>query len=136
MEQITLRIPEDTLEDLEREAEEHGSTRSEYIRDVLETRREFDSEHGEGKCVPDETHEQLQEEHAELKNEHGEGECIPIEEHDELQTEVERLRREKRQVLAQREENQQLQRYVEDELTWREQSLSTRLRWWIFGKEN
>ncbi|WP_227380122.1 hypothetical protein [Haladaptatus halobius] len=52
-----------------------------------------------------------------------------------FQTELDRVHREKRHVLAQREENQELKRYVEDELTWREQPLATRLRWWIFGKE-
>ncbi|WP_227380509.1 hypothetical protein [Haladaptatus halobius] len=84
---------------------------------MLETRVEHENEHGDGECIPIDKHERLQQEH------------------DELQTEVERLRREKRQVLAQREENQELKRYVEDELSWREQTLATRLRWWIFGKE-
>ncbi|MFH5802409.1 ribbon-helix-helix protein, CopG family [Haladaptatus sp. CMAA 1911] len=134
MEQITLRIPKDTLADIEREAEEHGETRSEYIREILETRTEYDSEHGEGQCVPIETHAELQREYAELQAEHGEGECVPVEEHNELQTELDRVHREKRQVLAQREENQELKRYVEDELSWREQSLGTRLKWWVFGK--
>jgi len=40
MQQITLRIPEDTLKTLEKEADEHGVSRSEYIRDVLESREE------------------------------------------------------------------------------------------------
>lgn len=39
MEQITVRIPGDTLEDIEQEASEHGDTRSGYIRDVFEIRR-------------------------------------------------------------------------------------------------
>ena len=79
MEQITLRIPKDTLADIEREAEEHGETRSEYIREILETRTEYDSEHGEDQCVPIETHAELQREYAELQAEHGEGECVPVE---------------------------------------------------------
>lgn len=61
--------------------------------------------------------------------------------HDELQsevkdleTQVERLEREKRMILEQREENIELVRYVEDELSYREASLGTRMRWWLFGK--
>ena len=40
MEQITLRIPENTLTAVEREADEHGTSRSEHIRDVLESRND------------------------------------------------------------------------------------------------
>lgn len=47
MEQITIRIPADTLEDLEAEADEHDVSRSEHIRDVLEHRSEFIQEHAE-----------------------------------------------------------------------------------------
>lgn len=38
MQQITLRLPEDLLDELEQEAENTGVSRSEYIRDVLGTR--------------------------------------------------------------------------------------------------
>lgn len=54
---------------------------------------------------------------------------------DELEREVERLNRERRQLLEQREENQQLRRYVENDVDWHEASLPTRLRWYVFGKE-
>lgn len=71
-------------------------------------------------------YEQLQTEYEELMNEY-----------EELQTEVERARRERRQLLAQREEKQELVRYVEDERTteqrWREASLATRLKWKVTG---
>lgn len=62
-------------------------------------------------------------EHDELRNEVN-----------DLQTEVERLRREKRQVLEQREENQKLVRYVDHELEWRSAPLTKRLKWWVTGK--
>jgi metal-responsive CopG/Arc/MetJ family transcriptional regulator len=40
MEQITLRLPVRTLAELEREAAKHGRSRSEHIRDVLESRQD------------------------------------------------------------------------------------------------
>jgi TolA-binding protein len=59
---------------------------------------------------------------------------------DELETEVERLKREKRQILAEREEKQELARYVEDERTAaqrrREASVVARAKWWLFGQNN
>lgn len=58
-------------------------------------------------------------------------------EYEELQTELERARRERRQLLEQREEHQELARYVEDERTaeqrWRQASLTTRIRWKLTG---
>lgn len=42
MKQITLRLPEDLLEELEEEAEEHDVSRSEHIRNVLESRENTD----------------------------------------------------------------------------------------------
>jgi predicted nucleic acid-binding Zn-ribbon protein len=71
-------------------------------------------------------YEELQAEYEELKNEY-----------EELETEVERARRERRQLLEQREEHQELARYVADERTaeqrWREASLATRIRWRLTG---
>jgi chromosome segregation ATPase len=40
MEQITLRLPVRTLAELEREARDHGRSRSEHIRDVIESRQD------------------------------------------------------------------------------------------------
>ena len=53
----------------------------------------------------------------------------------ELEQEVERLNRERRQLLEQRSENQELRRYVEHDVEWHEASLPTRLRWYVFGKD-
>lgn len=55
-------------------------------------------------------------------------------EQNELAQEVERLTRERRQLLEQREEHDELVRYVADELSYREKGLFTRARWWLFGK--
>lgn len=95
MEQITVRLSSELLEEIEAEANEHDVSRSEYVRDTLESR-----------------------------NEHG-----------ELQTEVERLRREKRQILEQREEKNELANYVEEEQQWRSAPLWKRAKWWVAGKD-
>lgn len=57
------------------------------------------------------------------------GERVP-----DLERTVERLQREKRLILEERDEKNELARYVEDELQYREQDLRTRLKWWLFGK--
>lgn len=71
-------------------------------------------------------YEELQAEYEELNTEY-----------EDLQTELERARRERRQLLEQREEHQELARYVQDERTaeqrWREASLATRIRWRLTG---
>ena len=60
--------------------------------------------------------------------------------YEELQTDVERLRNEKRLILEDREEKQELVEYVEEERTveqrWREAGLTTRLRWKLFGMDS
>ena len=66
---------------MEAEAEDAGESRSAHLRDVVESR-----------------------------NEHGEDAERLREEVGELRTNVERLRNDKRQILAQREENQELAR--------------------------
>lgn len=42
MEQITLRLPETMIGELEEEADEKGVSRSEHIRDVIDSRRDTD----------------------------------------------------------------------------------------------
>lgn len=110
MEQITLRLPLRTLAEVDREAEEAGTSRSEYLRDVVESR-----------------------------NEHGEEAERLREEVDELRTEVERLRREKRQILSEREEKKELARYVEEERRLERERRSAnvveRARWFLFGRD-
>jgi predicted DNA-binding protein len=54
---------------------------------------------------------------------------------DELRNRVDRLEREKRMILEHREENQELMRYVEDELSYRRAGVFTRMRWWLQGME-
>jgi len=63
MEQITVRIPADELEELEAEADEHGVSRSEHIRDTLESRHEHDADTAEHEAEV----ERLRDEVAELE---------------------------------------------------------------------
>jgi Arc/MetJ-type ribon-helix-helix transcriptional regulator len=53
---------------------------------------------------------------------------------EDLEQENERLRNEKRLILEQREEATEIQKYVEEERTYRNAGLKTRLKWWVWGK--
>lgn len=59
---------------------------------------------------------------------------------EELETHLERLQNEKRLILQDREENQALVRYVEDERSaqerWRQAGFGTKLKWRLFGMPN
>jgi len=89
MQQITVRLSEDLIAELDSEAENGDyDSRADRIRDVLESRGEVD----------------------------------------ELQTEVERLQRERRQILEQRSENQELVRFAEQQQTVLERQEARRSR--------
>ena len=53
----------------------------------------------------------------------------------QVESENERLHRERRQLLEQRNENQELVEYVEDEKRYRHAGLFQRFRWWFRGME-
>lgn len=61
-------------------------------------------------------------------------------EYEDLQTELERVKNEKRLILEDREEKQELVRYVEDERTfeqkWREAGAAQKLKWKLFGMDD
>ena len=50
-----------------------------------------------------------------------------------LHQEVDQFNRERRQLLEQREEDQKLMTYVEDEKRYRHAGLFQRFRWWMRG---
>lgn len=112
MKPITIRISANRLEEIEKEAEEREMSKSEIIRERLD---ELDDA------------EQLRSElEANL---------------DELKTENERLRREKRQILEQREENTELVLFAETERERRERERERRQHnvfrrawWWVAGE--
>jgi TolA-binding protein len=119
MKNITVRLDEDLIDELEREADEHDVSRSEYIRNTLATRDEHDA-----------THDEYEQEINDLKKQI-----------DELETENERMRNEKRQILEQREENTELVEYVQEERKLqqrREERLDApvwrRAKWWLVGR--
>ncbi|MFC5973680.1 ribbon-helix-helix protein, CopG family [Halomarina salina] len=53
----------------------------------------------------------------------------------ELERTVERLQNEKRALIENRQETTELANYVEEERSWRSAPISTRLKWWVFGRE-
>lgn len=53
---------------------------------------------------------------------------------DELETTVERLQNEKQTLIQDRQEHSEIVEYVEEEQTYRQASLPTRAKWWVFGK--
>lgn len=106
MKPITIRISWNRLEEIEKEAEERDMSKSEIFRERLD---ELDDAR-------------------ELRNE--------LEANlDELRTENQRLRREKRQILDQRQENTELVEYVEDEKRYRQAGIMTRFKWWLRGMD-
>jgi Arc/MetJ-type ribon-helix-helix transcriptional regulator len=53
---------------------------------------------------------------------------------EELEQQVERLEREKRMILEQREEANEIKRYVQEERSYRNAPVTKRVKWWVFGK--
>ena len=114
MDQITVRLPTDVIEELDREADERDEFDSRT--DVIRTRC---ASGGEGDTETDELRSEV----------------------DRLRTEVECLRRERRQLLDVREENTELVRFAEEhrllvasERERRKKGVFTRFRYWITGE--
>lgn len=108
MAQITLRLDDDLLAELDREADERGVSRSEYVRDTLDSRNRAD----ELEARVEDLRRQLQQANA------GERDV------DEIVTYVEEereLRRRREQRIQRREERR-------DAPAWR------RAKWWLFGR--
>lgn len=104
MEQITVRIPTDTLADLEAEAADADKSRSEHIRDVLESR-----------------------------NEHAETVDRLRAEVDDLRTDVERLENEKRLILQQQEQVDTLAKRNQEHREYWKAPVYKRLAWKLTG---
>jgi chromosome segregation ATPase len=142
MQQITLRIPEDTLESIDSEADEHGKSRSEHIRDILESR----SEHAEADKLRDEIgdlEQQLDEAEAERDRLAATVEDLNAE-IDELQSEVDSLEARNTDLTNQLAEANtridtanEVVEYVETERTaqerWREAGILGKAKYTVFG---
>ena len=108
MKPTSIRLPDETLADVDEEAEERGLSRAEYLRVIVENRHESDR-------IRDEYEAKL----------------------NELRTETERLQRERRQILEQRQEHGELVTVVERQQSLQEQraqaSIFKRMKWSITG---
>lgn len=122
MEQITLRVPANTLESLDNEATEHDRTRSEHIRQVIESRNEVDKLRTEHEQEVSELRQRIDD----LENEV-----------EQREARVDDLRRQLQAANAKDERVQELVRYVEEERKaerqWREAGLMKRMKWRLFG---
>ena len=114
MEQITLRLPVRTLAELERDARDAGRSRSEHIRDILDSRQDVPADAPD----PERVHEL-------------EAEIV------ELERKLERSQNAYQTLIEERQEKQELVRYVEDERTaqdkWRHAGLLTKAKWAVTG---
>lgn len=111
MKNVTVRMPDEKVEELDAEADERDMSRAKYIRSIIESRH--------GSDVSEDELERLRESR------------------DELKREVERVQREKRQILDQREEHTELVKAVQSERTIAERKaqagIATRSKWWLTG---
>lgn len=109
MKRLTVSLEPEQIEQLDKLQEDHDiDSRSAALRQLFQE------------------YEQLQRDYEELNSEY-----------ESLDDELQRQKRERRQLLEQREEKQELARYVEDQRTteqrYREASLPTRLKWKVTG---
>lgn len=115
MDPITLRLPTDTLTEIDEEAKQKGLSRAEYLREIVE------NHHVDDKI--------LSEYKGKLANYEREVE--------QLQTDVERLQNEKRTILDQREEHTELVQTIERQQSLAERKakagLLTKTKWALFG---
>ena len=118
MKAITVRLDESTLESLDDEADEHGRTRSEHVREVIRARDEHDRIRSEYEAKLSEYEDRIE----------------------DLERENERLKREKRLILEQREENTELVNAVKEERSLAkrkaEAGLLTKTKWALFGMKD
>ena len=119
MANLSIRVPDEEVEEIDADADAAGKSRAEYIRSLIRSRHDS----GEAQAELDELQAEYEERIAELEQE------------------IERLHRERRQLLEQREENKELIRYAEQQrsvLERREERRDapawTRAKWWLFGR--
>jgi metal-responsive CopG/Arc/MetJ family transcriptional regulator len=118
VQKISFRIPDEVIEDIEAYEDEKDLSRSEACRELISSALE--DERGQSaddrlRSVREQYEDQI----------------------DDLERDIERLNRERRQILEQREEHDELVRAVEREQSLAERKaeagLGTRLKWWAFG---
>ena len=122
MKKISISLADEQIQHVKELMKKQGEGRSEAVRTLVERGRNYSELEEEVKAKVEEV---------ERKRE---------EEIEDLEQEIERLHRERRQLLEQREENQELVRFAEEQRSlvseqrdrqnapvWR------RAKWWVFG---
>lgn len=117
MQQITVRLAEDDIEELDAEADERGDSRSEYIREIIASR------HDDAEEVA-----RLQAEVADYEDEVT-----------HLQAKVDDLQRQLQQANTRIDASNELVEAVQQEQSLQRQKaeagLATRAKWWLFGMD-
>ena len=134
MPQISLRLDDELLEELDAEADDHDVPRSKHIRDTLESR--------ERRSELEDKIEQMREKLDAVREQAADAEEL-TERVTELERENERLQRERRQLLEQREEHKELVRYAEQQRSVlerqekrRDAPVWRRAKWWVLGRSS
>ena len=123
MEKISISLRDEQLQHVGEREENENETRSEAVRTLVD-RGMNAAEHEE-----------------KLRGRMEELERKKDEEIEELRTEIDRLQRERRQILEQREENQELVRFAEEQRSLvseqrdrRNAPVWRRAKWWVLGR--
>ena len=147
MKKVSVSITEEHAARLDDRQDEPGiGSRSEALRQILDEYDELHTEYEQMRTECDElrtrldaTREQMADLEEDLAAVREERDALQeqVDRINDLEAEVDRLRNEKQTILAQREENHELVRYVEDERTsaqrWRQASIVTRAKWKLLG---
>ena len=123
MEKISISLRDEQLQHVAEREENKDETRSEAVRTLVD-RGMNAAEHEE-----------------KLRGRMEELERKKDEEIEQLRTEIDRLQRERRQILEQREENQELVRFAEEQRSLvseqrdrRNAPVWRRAKWWVLGR--
>ena len=123
MEKISISLRDEQLQHVAEREENKDETRSEAVRTLVD-RGMNAAEHEE-----------------KLRGRMEELERKKDEEIEQLRTEIDRLQRERRQILEQREENQELARFAEEQRSLvseqrdrRNAPVWRRAKWWVLGR--
>ena len=123
MEKISISLRDEQLQHVAEREENKNETRSEAVRTLVD-RGMNAAEHEE-----------------KLRGRMEELERKKDEEIEQLRTEIDRLQRERRQILEQREENQELVRFAEEQRSLvseqrdrRNEPVWRRAKWWVLGR--
>jgi len=123
MEKISISLRDEQLQHVGEREENENETRSEAVRTLVD-RGMNAAEHEE-----------------KLRGRMEELERKKDEEIEQLRTEIDRLQRERRQILEQREENQELVRFAEEQRSLvseqrdrRNAPVWRRAKWWVLGR--